>query len=64
MGDALIKELIGHTDLESDPVERELIRLIEKAGLTRETVTLEDIREILAEYVQETLLEAKRSYQD
>ena len=64
MGDALIKEIIGHTDLESDPVEKELLKLIEKAGLTRETVTLEDLREILAEYVQDTLLEMKSSYQD
>lgn len=62
MGEALIKTLVEQTDLPADPVERELSRLIDKAGLTKETITLEDIREILAEYLQETLLEAKDEF--
>ncbi len=64
MGEALIKQLVNHTDLPSQLVEEELIRLIEKAGFKKETVTLENLREVLAEYLQDTLIEMKNSYQD
>ena len=62
MGNALLKTVVAHTDLPNDPVERELQRLIEKAGLNPENVTIEDLRSILAEYLQDVLLEAKSTY--
>jgi hypothetical protein len=62
MGDALVKTVIELTDLPADPVERELQRLIEKAGLDSQNVTMDDLRNILAEYLQDVLLEAKQTY--
>jgi hypothetical protein len=61
MGDALLKTVIDSTGLPNDALSAELDRLIAKAGLEKQTITLDDMREILAEYLQDTLLELKSS---
>ena len=63
MGEALIKRVAELTELPNDPVVEELNRLIEKAGLQKETLTLDDMRNILADYLQDTLLDLKNTYQ-
>ena len=63
MGEALIKTVIDFTGIPSDPMAKELDRLIIKAGLQKETLTLDDMRAILAEYLQDTLLDLKNTYQ-
>ena len=63
MGEALIKTVVDSTGLPNDPVVEELNRLIEKAGLQKETLTLDDMRAILADYLQDTLLDLKNTYQ-
>lgn len=62
MGNKLIVELTEATGLPKDAVNEELGRLIDRAGLERSDVTLEELRKVLAEYVQEVLLEAKAEY--
>lgn len=64
MGEALIKQLVNYTELPPEMVEQEFNRLIEKAGLKREEMTLDDVRDLLADFLQDTLIEMKNSYQD
>ena len=54
--------LIQSTGLPVEAVEKEVQRLISIRGLDPETLTLEDIREILAIYLQDVLSEAKSAY--
>ena len=63
MGEALIGELTEATGLPEELVDTELGRLITNAGKIRDDVTLDDLRAILAEYVQDVLLEAKAADQ-
>lgn len=64
MGEALIGELTEATGLPKELVDTELGRLIDSAGKIREDVTLDDLRVILAEYVQDVLLAAKEAYEN
>lgn len=52
------------TGLPDDLVSNELTRLLQKAGIEREAMTLDDLRQILAEYVQDVLLEAKDKFSE
>jgi len=58
-GNQLFNTVIGATDLPSDPVRKELENLLLAAGKTPESLTLEDLREVLADYLQTVLLETK-----
>ncbi len=62
MGDELFGTVANATGLPTDLVSRELDRLLGKAGIKREDLTLEDLRKILAEYVQDVLLAAKEEF--
>jgi hypothetical protein len=62
MGEALISELTTATGLPEDLMTDELTRLIANAGLRPEQVTLDDLRKILAEYVQDILLAAQEEH--
>ena len=55
----LFNTIIGATDLPNEPVRRELEGLLLAAGKSPETLTLEDLREVLADYLQTVLLETK-----
>lgn len=61
MGEVLIGELTEATGLPKELVDSELGRLIDNAGKIRDDVTLDDLRVILAEYVQDVLLAAKEA---
>ena len=62
MGEALIKTVIDSTGLPSDTMAEELNRLIAKAGLQKDALTLDDMRAILADYLQDTLLDLKNTF--
>lgn len=62
MGEALIKTVVASTGLPHESVTEELNRLITKAGLQKEALTLDDMRVILADYLQDTLLDLKNTY--
>lgn len=59
MGDDLFGKVTTATGLPPDLIADELARLIERAGVQKSEMTLEDLRQILAEYVQDVLLAAK-----
>jgi len=62
MGEALLGELTEATGLPKELVDTELGRLIDQSGKVRDDVTLDDLREMLAEYVQDVLLAAKEAH--
>ncbi len=62
MGDKLLKEISEATGLPSQLIDDELIRLISEAGKSPSEASLEDLREVMAQYLQEVILGAKEKY--
>jgi hypothetical protein len=58
-GLALLKLLIESTGLPPEAVERELNRVLAQGNFHKEELTLDDVRELLAAYLQDVLVEAK-----
>ena len=61
MGAKLLKEISEGTGLPQDMVTYELDKLLKQAGLKKEQVTLDEIRDVLANYLQDVLVEAKHT---
>ena len=57
MGTKLINFVVENTGLPAEPVHRELNGLLEKHGVNPDSMTLEDLREVLADYLQDVFLE-------
>lgn len=56
----LLTQLVESTGLPPEAVYREVDRLLEKYGVNREQISMETLRLILADYLQDVLLEAKQ----
>ena len=61
-GTSLINELSRATGLPDDLIGEELSRIIAGAGKSTSDVTLDELREMLAAYLQDVLIEAKESF--
>ncbi len=61
-GLSLLRALIEATGLPQDAVDREIQRLCVAHNLNPESITLEDLRDVLASYLQDVLVEAKSHY--
>jgi hypothetical protein len=61
-GTELLKELSAATGLPNEMIGEELSRLISSAGKSTENITLDELREMLATYLQDVLLDAKHSF--
>lgn len=59
MGKALIQQITESTGLPENLIQDELQTLMAAAGVQADNVTLDDLRKILAEYMQEVLVAAK-----
>lgn len=57
----LLKILIESTGLPTDAVEREIAKMLVAKKLDPENLSLDDVRELLAGYLQDVLVEAKAS---
>lgn len=55
----LLKLLIQSTGLPATAVEREIAKLLAARNQTAESLSLDDVREILVSYLQDVLIEAK-----
>jgi hypothetical protein len=64
MGAQLLGELSEATGLPGELITEELLGLIQRAGKDANSVTLDELRVILADYVQDILVSAKKSAQD
>lgn len=60
----LLKDITAATGLPSEGVENELDRLIQAAGIKKENLTLDDLREVLANYMQDILLSAQQEFSE
>ncbi|MBC7372328.1 MAG: hypothetical protein H7326_12220 [Bdellovibrionaceae bacterium] len=60
MGNALLETLVLATGLPEGDVTRELQALMRKYGKTPETVTMDDLRQLMRDYVQDVLMEKKQ----
>ncbi|MBK7889720.1 MAG: hypothetical protein IPJ84_02385 [Bdellovibrionales bacterium] len=63
-GSELISELAEASGLPTDLIGQELSHLVRQAGKDTTEVTLDDLRELLANYLQEVLIEAKSSLEN
>lgn len=63
-GRKLLDQLATLTGLPGTSVNKELLKIIEQNGKDPDTLTLQDVRVILAEYLQDVLLEAKHEYSE
>ena len=59
MANELVTTLIDATELPTQPLERELDRLFRAYGKSSADVTLDELRLIMADYLQAVLLQAK-----
>lgn len=63
-GTALIEELSAASGLPDDLIGEELSRIIAGAGRSTADVTLDDLREMLAAYLQDVLADAKDAFDE
>lgn len=61
-GMELLNELSAATGLPDALIGEELSRIVAGAGKTTDTITLDELREMLASYLQDVLLDAKDSF--
>lgn len=59
MGHKLFRTVTEATGLPQDAISNELTSLLKAAGFEPENMTIDDLRCVLAEYVQDILLAAK-----
>lgn len=59
MGDKLFRQVTEATGLPKEEISNELAGLLKAAGFQPDNMTLDDLRTVLAEYVQDILLAAK-----
>jgi hypothetical protein len=58
----LIKNLISASGLPEELAQKELDRIVLAAGKESDNLTLNDLRELLAEYLQEVLVKANEDF--
>lgn len=63
-GAELIDELASASGLPIDLIGQELSRIVAASGLHTSDVTLDELREMLALYLQDVLLDAKKSLEE
>lgn len=59
MGNGLFELVVSETGLPTAPVRDELAELLEKQGFDAATMTLDQLRLVLADYLQDVFMEAK-----
>lgn len=58
-GKELLQAVVTNAGLPEEPLTRELQSLLSKATVSDENCSLDDLREILANYLQDVILESK-----
>lgn len=56
-GENLVEAVIAATGLPQNPLEKEFHMLLEKHGKNPEEMTLEDLREVMVDYLQTVMME-------
>jgi hypothetical protein len=58
----MFEVLIEATGLPKDSIQKELTALLARRGVSPDDATLDDLREVLAHYLQDALIEAKQEH--
>ena len=61
-GQTIVRQIIHATQLPKDYALKKLNTIIIEAGHNPENICLDDLRPLLAKFLQDTLLEAKRNF--
>lgn len=64
MESGLFKTVVAATGLPESPVQKELQSLISKSGFDSEELTLDELREVMAEYLNQVFLEMAQAESD
>jgi hypothetical protein len=59
----LLREIVLLTGLPEKVVEKDLMKMIAEKGYLAENLTVDQLREILADYMQDALLNLKSEYE-
>jgi hypothetical protein len=64
MGEKLLHEVTQATGLPQDLISKELADMLRRAGHAPETLTLESLRKVMADYLQDVLVNAKELFEE
>ncbi len=62
MGTDLITKVCEATGLPKELIQNKLVERLEQEGFQADTLTIEELRTVIASYLQEVLLEAREIY--
>lgn len=64
MDDNLFNKVVQNTGLPEDLISDELAQLLKGAGINQSEVTLDELRDVISNYLQDVLLKAKEEFVD
>lgn len=62
MGDNLFDKVVKSTGLPEELVTQDFLKKVTDKGFDRGTLTLDQIRDVLADYLQDVILQAREEY--
>jgi hypothetical protein len=62
MEDNLFNRIVESTGLPQELISQEFLKKIQEMGFDKSTITLDQIRDALAEYLQEVILGAREEF--
>lgn len=62
MDDNLFEKLVKNTGLPEELVSQGFLKIIHEKGFEKSSLTLDQIRDVLSEYLQEVILEAREDF--
>jgi len=62
MDDNLFDKVVKSTGLPEELVTQDFLKKISDKGFDRSTLTIDQVRDVLAEYLQDVILQAREEY--
>ena len=62
MDDNLFEKIVKSTGLPEELVTQDFLKKISDKGFEKSTLTLDQIRDVLADYLQDVILQAREEY--
>lgn len=59
MAENLFEQVVKNTGLPEDMISQDFLRLLSDKGLGSDSLTLDQLRDVLAEYLQDVFISAK-----
>jgi hypothetical protein len=64
MSNQLIKDLTAATGLPDELITKELSQMLNNKGLAGEDLSIDDLRQVMADYLREVIIHAKNKFED